>query len=789
MALTKVKINLGTQGNLSGSRSIIQSTKTLVSGSAQIASNISGSFTSTSSSIASDIAGNLSSINTLNGTGTAQGVGTSDSPTFNNITATGTLTAQEIHTEFTSASIVFTSGSTKTGNSTDDIHQMTGSLNISGSLDVNDGNLSITDKMVVGSGSSFNFSNTNHPFTVRSSGNNAGFSVLGSQGTELLRFIQESNDSGKLDIYDGGSLKLRLSGHANETNYINNGGDVGIGIASPTTYYEKVLHIHESAGSSAIHLTNNTTGTTRDDGIDLICYQDDLYLWNREAGDLLLGTNATTRMYISGSGNVGIGTTSPDSLLHVKTTANVSETIRIQNDDSLTTIGVSSDGYSFHTYQHSLYYASWDGSSWSTKARFDNDGKFGLGGTSPVGKLDIAQGGYTAGTQAIHFGADSGDNTSRSNNTTKYGVITGDHYSTSEEKIELITYYSNSSANSLSFGGSGNSAYNAPTEIAFRIASGYTVTSDNANTIFLVNGGGVTVKQGYPIVAGRAATSGGRILAGHYGQANNDYLAVLSTHYSSGGFIVGYGVEGKENANGYVSTQDAFNGVRTAIQQDTDGIKFLVSAATQASPGTDVSMTEIVRFKPSGVIGIESGDASGTGATKGIHIDTNGVPFLRYQETNSSGGTADYEIYVANGVYVLYDVDDSATVYSVSTSQVISGDFNDTSDVGLKENIKTIDSGLSVVNKLNPVTFDWKNKKKGSNSGFIAQEVEKLLPNDVEGEDFNTDYPSGRVGDVTEDEDKGFNNFGKSINLGGIVAHLTKAVQELSEEVEKLKGK
>ena len=33
MILTKVKINLGTEGNLSGSRSIIQSTKTLVSSS------------------------------------------------------------------------------------------------------------------------------------------------------------------------------------------------------------------------------------------------------------------------------------------------------------------------------------------------------------------------------------------------------------------------------------------------------------------------------------------------------------------------------------------------------------------------------------------------------------------------------------------------------------------------------------------------------------------------------------------------------------------------------------
>ena len=136
MALTKVKINLGTEGNLSGSRSIIQSTKTLVSSSAQIASNISGSITSVSSSTATRVAANLASINTLNGSGTAQGVGTSDSPTFNDVTVTGTLTAQEVHTEFESASILFTSGSTKIGNSGDDIHQMTGSVKISGSFRV-----------------------------------------------------------------------------------------------------------------------------------------------------------------------------------------------------------------------------------------------------------------------------------------------------------------------------------------------------------------------------------------------------------------------------------------------------------------------------------------------------------------------------------------------------------------------------------------------------------------------------------------------------------------------------
>ena len=46
----------------------------------------------------------------------------------------GKLTAQEIHTEIESASIIFTSGSTLFGNTPDDTHIFTGSLLISGSI-------------------------------------------------------------------------------------------------------------------------------------------------------------------------------------------------------------------------------------------------------------------------------------------------------------------------------------------------------------------------------------------------------------------------------------------------------------------------------------------------------------------------------------------------------------------------------------------------------------------------------------------------------------------------------
>jgi hypothetical protein len=49
----------------------------------------------------------------------------------------GTLTAQEIKTTYVSSSIIFESGSTRFGDTTDDTHERTGSVNITGSLSLN----------------------------------------------------------------------------------------------------------------------------------------------------------------------------------------------------------------------------------------------------------------------------------------------------------------------------------------------------------------------------------------------------------------------------------------------------------------------------------------------------------------------------------------------------------------------------------------------------------------------------------------------------------------------------
>lgn len=151
------------------------------------------------------------------------------------LTVPGIITAQEFHTEFVSASIIYQSGSTKFGNTADDIHSFTGSLRVDGTLRVDQGiNLNV----------------------------NSGQGELGMQ-------------------FD--SQRLYLYGGSNRT--VSNG--------------------------AYIQLDGNDFGGTGAGG-DLW-----LYTGNEAGSDMYFNTGATTRMFISQSGNVGIGTTSPTHKLTV----------------------------------------------------------------------------------------------------------------------------------------------------------------------------------------------------------------------------------------------------------------------------------------------------------------------------------------------------------------------------------------------------------------------------------------------------------------------------------------
>lgn len=111
----------------------------------------------------------------------------------------------------------------------------------------------------------------------------------------------------------------------------------------------------------------------------------------------------------------------------------------------------------------------------------------------------------------------------------------------------------------------------------------------------------------------------------------------------------------------------------------------------------------------------------------------------------------------------------------------ICGSFVSCSDENRKENISSITDGTTIIKALRPVKYDWKDSSKSNNNhGFIAQEVETVLPNAVKG----NDYVKNLTG-LPEDEPE---NNGKTINESAVLAHAVKAIQELEARIKVLEG-
>lgn len=107
---------------------------------------------------------------------------------------------------------------------------------------------------------------------------------------------------------------------------------------------------------------------------------------------------------------------------------------------------------------------------------------------------------------------------------------------------------------------------------------------------------------------------------------------------------------------------------------------------------------------------------------------------------------------------------------TVNKAITAGGDVSGNSDSRLKKNIKPVESALDKLMKLRPVTFNWKELDDTRiKHGFIAQDVEEIYPELV---------------NVAEDKDKTL-----SVNYIGLISELTKAVQELKGQIEKVKEK
>ena len=92
-------------------------------------------------------------------------------------------------------------------------------------------------------------------------------------------------------------------------------GDVGIGTSTPSGN----LHVVGATGDAGrIYLSDADNGTAAGDSLLITKSGTNAFVYNRDSGDLRLGSNNNANFVtIDSNGRVGVGTTAPDSLLHV----------------------------------------------------------------------------------------------------------------------------------------------------------------------------------------------------------------------------------------------------------------------------------------------------------------------------------------------------------------------------------------------------------------------------------------------------------------------------------------
>jgi hypothetical protein len=95
---------------------------------------------------------------------------------------------------------------------------------------------------------------------------------------------------------------------------------------------------------------------------------------------------------------------------------------------------------------------------------------------------------------------------------------------------------------------------------------------------------------------------------------------------------------------------------------------------------------------------------------------------------------------------------------------VTASDYNSTSDITLKQNIHKIENSIAKIIEINGVSFNWKETNKPS-MGVIAQNIEKIFPELVNGEDP------------------------KTVNYNGIIGVLIEAIKEQQVQINNLKDR
>ena len=682
--------------------------------------------------------------------------------------------------------------------------------------------------------------------------------------------IRHSDGTIRLDTYLGGSINGAYIGTQSQhplgfmTNdsqalmTIQTNGNVGIATTSPSAK----LHIYESTGASpggnsgSIVISRGNTGgnssitftSTINAGSDYgyIRYIDSVtsagytgYNYfnssNSEAAALVIGCendstsgsgpdsviispvgnvaitpgNGTT--YISG--NVGIGTTAPSTILHVARSGTTNTIPTTGLGGSTVFSFMTNEALSTPQYGLIAGVASSNGLSWLQSKYSGNTstlpialnplgGYVGIGTTNPSYTLDV-NGSIRTNSDIL---LDSASRLTLFNNTGPFQVRSGG------SNTLFLNQDNNGNVSLVVGGGSvgiGTSAPGYKLDVTGgKLGVNSTSTTDGnivySNTI----GGGVVVfadtshsiwgRRGYDGVidqmqfreygqiqfwtgGGIAAqtkqltiTSNGNILIA--GAANNN----TGINMPSTGYGIHWG-------SGYSRIYDDGD-----LRICTDDTMHFYTGSTTLTPGT-----ERMSITSTGIgVGINNqvsslcvnGNASGNGALQVLAISST-INGGKSQDCISTKAWND-------GNYIIDFYNSGGTLRgSIQGNGASAVTYNTSSDRRLKKNVTNMNSTINLIKQIRPVTFTWTTDNK-NDFGFIAQEIYELFPgmrpnlSSYSHCECNiTDISNGILCNCEEhDHDEPVNKDGNplyyGLDYGRFTPYLTKALQETITELE-----
>ena len=327
----------------------------------------------------------------------------------------------------------------------------------------------------------------------------------------------------------------------------------------------------------------------------------------------------------------------------------------------------------------------------------------------------------------------------------------GDHTATANIKLGSNWLSGDGDNEGITVDASGRVGIGTATPNLARLQTAGTIGATAA--IFGSDSTGVSIVNSWPGIGFNSYYSGG------WKSINTGYGGVIHTDMTSGGmtFYTSDTVTGQSTARSMVERMRIDNTGSVGIGTATPwmGAKLHVEGTDTLGIFRDSADDSALSISGTGGQGIFV-NAHNNASTQHIPLDFASSRFYFHIGNVGIGtSTPSYKLHV-NG-----------TAYATGAAGALS-------DLRHKDNIKTLDDGaLDTVLRLRPVTFEWKEAldtgMEGTQRGFIAQEVESVLPSMVLTQD-------------NEEKTKGL----KSTELLPV---LTKAVQELKAENDALKAR